>query len=97
MYLIILILIAFSLMSGCTSRISYEQQTSAATTQNAININTATADEFEKLPFIGRKTAERIIQFREENGRFRRIEHLMQIRGVSEKRFIELQPFLKVE
>ena len=84
-------------MSGCTSRIVYEQQTSAAATQNAININTATADELEKLPYIGRKTAEKIIQFREENGPFRRVEHLMQIRGISEKRFLEIRPFLKAE
>lgn len=84
-------------MSGCTSRIVYEQQTSAAVTQNVININTATADELEKLPYIGRKTAEKIIQFREENGPFRRVEHLMQIRGISEKRFLEIRPFLKAE
>lgn len=93
---IILILIIFSLMSGCTSRVVYEQQTSAAAA-NALNINKATADELEKLPYIGRKTAEKMIQFREENGPFRRVEHIMQIRGISEKRFLEIQPFLKAE
>ncbi len=84
-------------MSGCTSRIVYEQQTSAAAVQNTININTASAEELEKLPYIGRKTAEKIIQFRDANGPFRRVEHLMQIRGISEKRFLEIQPFLKAE
>jgi len=63
----------------------------------AININTATAADFEKLPYIGRKTAESIVQFRQENGPFRRVEHLMQIRGISEKRFLEIQQFLKAE
>jgi competence protein ComEA len=63
----------------------------------AININTATADEFEKLPHIGRKTAETIVEFREQNGPFRRPESLMQIRGISEKRFLELREFLKTE
>ena len=97
MFRFILILFVFSLTGGCTPRIIYEQQTSAAASQNAININTASADELEKLPYIGRKTAEKIIQFREENGPFRRVEHVMQVRGVSEKRFLELQPFLKAE
>ena len=72
-------------------------QASVTTTANAININTATAEELDQLPHVGRKTAEKIIQFREENGPFRRVEHVMQIRGISEKRFLELQPFLKAE
>ena len=96
-YLAITILILFSLMSGCTSRVDHEQQTSAAEPQKAININTASADELEKLPYVGRKTAEKIIQFRDENGPFRRVEHLMQIRGISEKRFLEIQPFLQAK
>ena len=94
---IIIIFIAFSLMTACTSRVVYEQQTAAAATQNAININTASADELEKLPNTGRKTAEAIVRFREENGPFRRVEHLLQIRGVSEKRFVEIRQFLKTE
>jgi competence protein ComEA len=94
---IIFVLIVVSLMGGCTSRVVYEPQTHAAASQNAININTASADELENLPYIGRKTAEKIIQFRDENGPFRRVEHVMQIRGISEKRFLEIQPFLKVE
>ncbi|MFN0278998.1 MAG: ComEA family DNA-binding protein [Pyrinomonadaceae bacterium] len=93
----IFILIVFSLLTGCSSRVVYEQQTSAAATQNTININTASAQELEQLPHIGRKTAEKIIQFREENVTFRRVEHIMQIRGISEKRFLKIQPFLKAE
>jgi competence protein ComEA len=97
MYRIILLLILFSLMTGCTSRVVYEEQTSAVASPSAININTATAKELESLPHIGRKTAEKIIQFRENNGPFRRVEHLMQIRGISEKRFLEIEQFLKAE
>ena len=46
---------------------------------------------------IGRKTAESIVEFREANGPFRRVEHLMQIRGISEERFLELRPFIKTK
>lgn len=97
MYRIILILILFWLMTGCTARVVYEEQISVAAEPNTININTATVEELDKLPHIGRKTAEVIVQFRTDNGPFRRVEHIMQIRGISEKRFIELQPFLKAE
>ena len=63
----------------------------------AININTATVDELEKLPHIGRKTAEAIIQFRTENGPFRRVEHLHLVRGVSEKRFSEIRSMVRTQ
>lgn len=62
-----------------------------------ININTATAVELEKLPHIGQKTAEMIVQFRAENGPFRRVEQIMQIRGISETRFTEIRQYLKTE
>jgi DNA uptake protein ComE-like DNA-binding protein len=46
---------------------------------------------------VGRKTAEAIVQFRSENGPFRRPEDLLLIRGVSEQRFVELRPFIRTE
>lgn len=85
-------------MTACTSRIVYETSSNVTlASSNAVNINTASADELEKLPHIGRKTAEAIVAYREENGPFRRVEHLMLIKGVSEKRFAELRPLLRTE
>lgn len=83
-------------LGGCSSRIVYDQP-EVYSNESALNINIASADELEKLPHIGRKTAEAIVAFREENGPFRRVEHIMQIRGISEKRFIGLRQFLKAE
>lgn len=97
MYRSILILIVFSLMAGCTPRVVYEEQPLVASLPNALNINKATAKELESLPHIGRKTAEKIVEFREANGPFRRVEHLMQVRGISENRFVEIRQFLTVE
>ncbi len=83
---------------GCSTRQVYQPSEIAfASSPNTININTATVDEIEKLPHIGPKTAEAITRFRDENGPFRRVEHLMQIRGISEKRFLEIRQFLKTE
>ncbi len=92
------IVLCASLLIGCSTRQVYQASaTSAAPLANAVNINTASVDEIEKLPHIGRKTAEAIVAFREENGPFRRPEHLLLIRGISEKRFTDLRQFLRTE
>jgi competence protein ComEA len=60
----------------------------------AININTASAKDFEGLPGVGPKTAARIIEYRQKNGPFKKIEDLMNVRGIGEKSFLKLKPQL---
>ena len=62
-----------------------------------ININTASADELEKLPGIGKALAARILERREKYGPFRRPEHLIMVRGMSDKRFRTLRDLITVE
>lgn len=62
-----------------------------------ININTATMGELEGLPGIGKGLAERIIDHREKFGPFRRTEHLIIVRGFSDKRFRALRDLITVE
>ena len=52
----------------------------------ALNLNTATARELEALPGIGPSLARKIIEFREKKGGFKRIEELLAVPGISEKR-----------
>ena len=69
----------------------------AATTTTAIvNINTASAVDLEALPGIGAKTAARIVDYRQKNGPFKKIEELMNVRGVGEKNFLKLKPQITV-
>ncbi len=83
---------------SCSTTVDYPPHQNIAQSGSwAVNINTATVEELEKLPNIGRKMAEAIIEFRTVNGPFRRPEHLMQIRGVSEARFAELRPYIKTD
>jgi competence ComEA-like helix-hairpin-helix protein len=96
-YTVLLVVISLSAMMACTSRVEYLASNTAQPAQYAININTATVDELQHIPHIGLKTAETIVGFRTENGPFRRPEHLMQIRGISEKRFAEIRQFIRTE
>jgi competence ComEA-like helix-hairpin-helix protein len=64
---------------------------------SAININKASAEELEKLPNIGQKTAQAIIEHREKFGRFRKTEHLLLVRGISHRRFYEIRNLVKAE
>jgi competence protein ComEA len=93
---IVLILFASLSIAACSARVEYERPATESA-PNSLNINTASIDELERLPHIGRKTAEAIVEFRNENGPFRRVEHLLLIRGVSEKRFTELRPLLRAD
>jgi competence protein ComEA len=61
-----------------------------------VNINKASATDLEALPGIGAKTAARIIEYRQKNGPFKKVEELMNVRGVGEKNFLKLKPQLTV-
>lgn len=73
----------------------------AARTENArttlVNINAASPAELERLPGIGRALAARIVAHRAAYGRFRRPEHLMMVRGVSDRRFRALRALITTE
>ena len=56
-----------------------------------VNLNTAPATELQTLPGIGAKTAARIVEYRQKNGPFKKIEELMNVRGVGEKNFLKLK------
>jgi competence protein ComEA len=74
---------------------SERQSTTPA--QTRININTASANELETLPGIGQSLAARVIEHREKFGPFRRPEHLIMVRGISDKRFRALRDLITVE
>lgn len=61
-----------------------------------ININQDDHSTLQKLPRIGPAMATRIIEYREANGPFDRIEDLMEVRGIGEKTFMNLRELIEV-
>jgi competence ComEA-like helix-hairpin-helix protein len=80
-----------------TSELTPGNSVPGATAAKRININTASGEELERLPGIGKGLAARIVEHRERHGAFRRVEHLIIVRGISERRFEELRTFVTTD
>lgn len=64
--------------------------------QNTININTATQTELETLPGIGPSIASKIIEYRKQNGKFKKIEDLKNVSGIGENKFQKIKDLITV-
>ena len=95
------LLIALSiLLANCEQR-KFNQATAFQNpnpvSETAVNLNTASAEELEKLPRVGKETAKNIVAYREKYGKFRRTENLILVDGMSDKKFRAMQNLVKVE
>ncbi|HXC32353.1 MAG TPA: helix-hairpin-helix domain-containing protein [Verrucomicrobiae bacterium] len=61
-----------------------------------IDLNLANAKELQELPGVGPVTAQRIIDLRTKNGRFKRVEDLLAVRGISQKKLDAMRPYVMV-
>lgn len=68
----------------------------AVSTQEPVNINTATSEQLQTLPGIGEVLAQRIIAFREENGPFRLVQELTDVRGIGDSIYDGLKDYITV-
>jgi competence protein ComEA len=73
-----------------------KRETPAAKSAVVVNLNTATATDLQELPGIGARTAARIVDYRQKNGPFKKIEELMNVQGVGEKGFLKLRSQITV-
>jgi competence protein ComEA len=61
-----------------------------------VNINTAGLEELDALPGIGPSTAQKILDYRDESGRFNTIEELMNVSGIGEAKFNSVKDLITV-
>ena len=70
--------------------------TATVMSTEVVNLNSATAAQIASLPGIGLKTAELVVQYRTKNGPFKKIEEIMNVRGIGEKSFLRIKDRLSV-
>lgn len=68
----------------------------AAAKKSVVNLNQASADELARLPRVGPSLAGKIVAHREQHGPFKRTQDLMEVKGIGEKMFAILEPYLAV-
>lgn len=77
--------------------IAYVKKDLSSLAEKSININIAGVDDLIKLPGIGPKTAEKIIELRNERGRFKRLDELMDVNGIGEVKFSKIKDYIYVD
>ncbi|KRE90332.1 hypothetical protein ASG89_08500 [Paenibacillus sp. Soil766] len=69
---------------------------SVAVQKGLLDLNTATLEQLDKLPGVGESKAKAILEYRTKKGRFKRVEELMEVKGIGEKMFEKLKGLLFV-
>ena len=95
-FVVALLMLLTTAGAGAASQAKAAGTKTAAAVSTPININTATAAQLEALPGIGARTAQAIVDHRQKNGGFKKIEELMNVKGIGEKSFLKLKPMVTV-
>ena len=83
-----------------SSGVVQEEQTNGQSEQKKnekININTATQTQLETLPGIGPSTSLKIVNYREENGKFKNIEDIKEVSGIGDAKYENIKDLICVE
>ena len=71
--------------------------TASAALEGVVNVNTANVEELSMLPGVGPARARAIVELRQKLGGFKRIEDLLEVKGIGEASLAKLRPFVALE
>ncbi len=92
---VVVVLLALAAPGSAQEKQAPKPKAAAAPT-TPINLNTATVQQLEALPGVGTRTAQLIVEHRQKNGGFKKVEELMNIKGIGEKSFLKLKAMVTV-
>jgi comEA protein len=78
------------------SSVSVMAQKSGSVPLEKINLNSATAEQLQSIPGIGPATAKSILDYRAKVGKFNKIEEIINVKGIGEKKFQKIKDRLTV-
>ena len=82
---------------SASERASYAHWDAQLQASKMVDLNRATIEDLERLPDIGPSTAQRIIDYRQQHGRFRRVEDLLEVQGIGPKTLEGLNDYVTVQ
>ena len=88
------IFFAFLLVFSCSASAVQAKKHPPA---SPIDLNAASVEELQQLPGVGPATAQAIVNFREKSGRFKRVEDLLAVHGISQTKFDSIRPYVTVK
>jgi competence protein ComEA len=68
-----------------------------AAASGVVNVNTASAEELSLLPGVGPARARAIVELRQQRGGFKRVEDLLDVKGIGDASLAKLRPFIALE
>ena len=89
-------LLTISLVVPAGARAEGAKNSTASAPAQPVDLNRAGTEELATVPGIGKALAQRIVEFREEHGPFKRVEDLMKVKGIGEKSFAKIRPHVTV-
>ena len=75
---------------------SYSNTDEGKNVNSKVNINTASKEELDTLPGIGPSTAEKIINYRKENGKFKSIEGIKDVSGIGDSKYENIKDMIEI-
>ena len=75
---------------------SYSNKDEGKNVNSKVNINTASKEELDTLPGIGPSTAEKIINYRKEKGKFKSIEEIKDVSGIGDSKYENIKDMIEI-